>query len=311
MAGKETKISAKLTSLDWITILYILLSGLILVAGTGRLEHTGVHYLVRGVMLVLIWLIIRLEYKFPRQWTRALHQLYPLLFLSWFFPETDFLNNIFMDNLDPLIIHIEMAVFGFMPSMAFDNCCPQPWFSELMHLGYFSFYLILTFFAIYYYTKLPALFNRRVFVFFQSFYILYLIFALFPSAGPHYVLHPDESSVPGGYLFTHLMNTILFYGDRPTGAFPSSHIAMTWLVMYFFFKDQKKLFYGWLLPAVLLTFSTVYLKEHYVVDVIGGLLIFPLLNWSGNRIYSLFFANRRIAMEKVPLPKSPPVSPSI
>ena len=82
------------------------------------------------------------------------------------------------------------------------------------------------------------------------------------------------------------MGKILEYGDRPTGAFPSSHIGMTWLVMYFFFKDNRKIFFIWLVPAVLLTFSTVYIRAHYAIDVLAGFAIVPFFLWAGRFAYS-------------------------
>jgi len=287
MAGNRKYRNGRLTATDRITILYILLTTLLLVTGTGRLEHPAMHYLMRAVMIAFIGLVVYLEQEYEGRVTQALHALYPVLFLAYFFPETDYLNSLFMDTLDPAIIRLETGLFGFMPSVAFSACCPQPWVSEVMHAGYFSFYPIILFFAIYYYVKRPELFSRRMFVFFFAFYLFYLIFDFFPSSGPQYFLPPPANEVPPGYYITGLMNRILAVGDRPTGAFPSSHIGMTWLIMYFFYRDNRKLFYYWLLPAGVLTFATVYIKAHYAVDVLGGFLMVPFFVWAGRRAYQL------------------------
>jgi membrane-associated phospholipid phosphatase len=281
-----------------------------LLAGTGRLEHAGSHYLMRAMMIAFIGVIIYLEQEYKGRWTQALHALYPLLFLAYFFPETDYLNDLFLETLDPTIIRMELALFGFMPSMAFSACCPQPWFSEMMHAGYFSFYLIILFFAVYYYVKRPELFSQRMFVFFFAFYVFYLFFDLFPSAGPQYFFASPANEVPSGYFFTGLMNTILAAGDRPTGAFPSSHIGMTWLVMFFLYHDRRKLFYYWLIPALVLTFATVYIKAHYAVDVIGGFLIVPFFVWAGQKAYHLLRRHEIISEEET-VPESPVVPPLI
>ena len=277
-----------LNNVDRITILYVLLTTLLLILGSDQYENITQHYLTRLVMLLFIWLIIWLGKEFPGRVTYLFHHLYPLIFLSYFFPETDYLNNIFMTDLDPGIIRLELSIFGIMPSEVFSSYCSQAWFSELMHLGYFSFYLIITFFVGYYYIKLPELAEKRVFIFFLSFYLFYLIFIFSPSAGPQYFLPASDSNVPKGYLFTDIMKEILLYGDKPTGAFPSSHIGMTWLMMYFFFVDNRKVFLWWLIPALVLTFSTVYIKAHYAVDVLAGFLIVPLFIWLGDKVYNWF-----------------------
>ena len=304
MAGYRKYTNGRLTGTDKLTLLYITLTTLLLLAGIGRLEQTGSHFLMRVVMIAFIGVVLYLEQEYEGRWAQALHALYPLLFLMYFFPETDYLNDLFMDVLDPAIIHLETAVFGFMPSVAFSACCPQPWVSEIMHTGYFSFYLIIFFFAVYYYVKRPDLFPQRVFLFFFSFYVFYLIFDLFPSEGPQYFLAGSVPEVPRGYFMTRLMNDILLAGDRPTGAFPSSHIGMTWLIMYFFFHDRRRLFYYWLAPAVVLTLATVYIRAHYAMDVLGGFVMVPLLIWTGQKAWQRF---RRQAI--VPAGETVPESP--
>ncbi|HHJ09572.1 MAG TPA: phosphatase PAP2 family protein [Bacteroidetes bacterium] len=297
MDGNLRKIFSKYNPIDCITLLYIFLTTLLLIFGTGRYENTAEHYLVRSGMFIFIWLIVRLEEMFPGRMLRILHQLYPLLFLSYFYPETCYLHSIFPGVLDAGIIRLEVALFGFLPSEAFSRCCPQAWFSELMHFGYFSFYLIILFLVVWYYIKYPLLAGKKVFIFLFSFYIFYLIFIFFPSEGPQYFLPVPEKKVPAGCFFTGLMQKILLF-DRPTGAFPSSHIGITWLIMFFFFSDNRKIFCWWLVPAVLLTFATVYIKAHYVVDVIAGFLMVPPLVWSGNKIYDLFFATHTVPGEE-------------
>jgi len=288
MAGNPSLKRSGLNLTDRITILYIFITAILLVAGTGTYQDAVSHYIVRAGMLLFILLMASIAEKYPGRLTNTLHYLYPLIFISYFFKETDYLNNLFMDDMDPVIISFEKSFFGFMPSEAFSKCCPQAWFSELMHLGYFSFYLLMLFFIVYYTIKLPSLAAKRIFMFYQSFYIFYLIFIFFPSAGPQYFLPSSETVVPGGYFFTDIMNKILFYGDGLTGAFPSSHVGMTWLMMYFLFRDSRKIFFLWLIPAILLTFSTVYIKAHYAVDVIAGFLIVPGLIVSGKAVFNWY-----------------------
>ncbi len=310
MAGNVHKIFLKFNPIDRITLLYILLTSGLLIFGAGRYENTAEHYLVRIGMLILMGLIVRIEEIFPGRLFRILHQLYPLLFLSYFYPETYYLHSIFPEVLDPGIVRLEVALFGFLPSEAFNRCCPQAWFSELMHFGYFSFYLIILFFAVWYYVKAPFLAGKRIFTFLFSFFVFYLIFIFFPSEGPLYFLPASEGHVPEGYFFTGVMQKILLF-DRPTGAFPSSHIGMTWLMMYFFFSDNRKIFYGWLLPAVLLTFATVYIKAHYALDVIAGFLMVPLLVWSGSKVYDWFFATYTVPGEKPAVAETPRIPPFV
>jgi len=310
MAGYKKYRNGRLTATDKITLFYIISTAFLLIAGIGRLDHPASHFMMRAMMIAFIGVVLFLEQEYEGGWTRALHAFYPLLFLGYFFPETDYLNDLFFDTLDPAIIRLELALFGAMPSVSFSACCPWPWFSELMHAGYFSFYPVILFFAVYYFVKRPGLFQQRVFVFFFAFYLFYLIFDFFPSSGPQYFLPPPANEVPPGYYITGLMNRILAVGDRPTGAFPSSHIGMTWLIMYFFYRDSRRLFFFWLLPALVLTFATVYIKAHYAVDVLGGFLMVPVFVWGGQRVWLLLRRVETVTGEES-VPETPVVPPVI
>ncbi len=277
-----------LNLVDSITILYILATLILLMAGAGSYNDAASHYLVRIGMLLFVFLMAFTAKRYPGKLTDTLHYLYPFIFLSYFFRETDYLNNLFSDELDTTIIYLENRILGFMPSKAFSTCFPQAWVSELMHAGYFSYYFIMVFFVVYYTVKLPQLAAVRISTLYLSFYLFYLIFIFFPSAGPQYFLPPAEAVVPKGYFFTAVMNKILLYGDGATGAFPSSHVGITWLIMYFYYRDRKKLFYLWVVPALVLTLSTVYIKAHYAADVVAAFLIVPVFNRLGRIVYSWY-----------------------
>ncbi len=278
-----------LNNIDIITTLYILITAVILFAVAGVDDGSLSHYLIRAFMLIFIGAISYLSKSRNGKFVEFIHLIYPLAFLSYFFPETDYIGQFISTDHDNLLIGLEQLVFTTLPSEIFSVCCPWTWLNELMHLAYFSFYLIITFFVVYYHYKFPEKAGKRIFTFFLSFYLFYLFFIFFPSSGPQYFITSQGENIQNGYFFTALMGKILEYGDRPTGAFPSSHIGMTWLVMYFFFKDNRKLFFMWLVPAALLTLSTVYIRAHYAIDVLAGLTIVPLLLWAGRYTYSRLF----------------------
>ena len=275
-----------LNYIDIITTAYIFITAVILFAVAGVDDGSLSHYLIRALMLIFIVAISYLSKNRNGKFVEFIHLMYPLAFLSYFFPETDYIGQFISTDHDSLLIGLEQLLVSSLPSETFSACCPWAWLNELMHLAYFSFYFIITFFVVYYHYKFPGKAGERIFTFFLSFYLFYLFFIFFPSSGPQYFITSQGDNLQNGYFFTALMEKILEYGDRPTGAFPSSHIGMTWLVMYFFFKDNRKMFFMWLAPAVLLTLSTVYIRAHYAIDVLAGLAIVPFLLWAGRFTYS-------------------------
>ena len=73
--------------------------------------------------------------------------------------------------------------------------------------------------------------------------------------------------------------TLFYYNiDGVQNAFPSMHVSLitiTFLSLYFYWSKKYSLI---LLPLYLLTVSsTVFIKQHYVIDVVAGLLLGILL----------------------------------
>jgi len=59
-----------------------------------------------------------------------------------------------------------------------------------------------------------------------------------------------------------------------TDAFPSGHTAVALVTLFFAWKYQQRALFRVLVPAVsALIVSTVYLRYHYVIDVIAGVLL--------------------------------------
>ena len=283
---KNTSIKNKLQPADTATIIYILLTGLIIVAGWNKLRAPGMHLLLRGLALFVMYLLIRYADK-ANGLLYLLRNFYTILFLILWYPETDYLNNLLFDYFDPLVAAWEQALFGTQPSLIFAQHFNFRWFSELMSLGYFSFYLIIFFVLLAILRTRPNHFAYSLYLVVASFYVYYLVFIFFPVAGPQYYFKETVPRLPDGYLFSHLMHFIEQTAERPTAAFPSSHVGISLLMVWLAWKYVRKAFYYVLPFAVLLIISTVYLRAHYVIDVLAGGAAFPLLLLLGNKSYFL------------------------
>jgi membrane-associated phospholipid phosphatase len=71
-------------------------------------------------------------------------------------------------------------------------------------------------------------------------------------------------------LFETIHDTLNKLEVKTYDAFPSGHTELTLLVLYYAQRFHRRTFW-WILPAgSALIISTVYLRYHYVVDVIAG-----------------------------------------
>lgn len=65
--------------------------------------------------------------------------------------------------------------------------------------------------------------------------------------------------------------------------FPSGHTELTLTAIYLAFTLKAKIRWGLFVVGTLLIISTVYMRYHYVVDVMAGMLMFVFAVWSGKR----------------------------
>jgi membrane-associated phospholipid phosphatase len=128
---------------------------------------------------------------------------------------------------------------------------------------------------------------KAAFVLLFSFFCYYIFFILLPVVGPQFYLPSPENSIPYSWPFRAMLCFLQEMGEKATGAFPSSHVGITVIcLLILFFHQQRKLCYYLLPLAILLIVSTVYIKAHYLIDVLAGLLTAPLLYWLGTWVWA-------------------------
>jgi membrane-associated phospholipid phosphatase len=131
-----------------------------------------------------------------------------------------------------------------------------------------------------------------------GFYLSYIGYFALPGVGPRFTLHDFsalDTDLPGLWL-TPLLRGIINAGESipqshidavnvvQRDVFPSGHTELTIIVMALGFRYRTKA--RWLLLALgsLLIVATVYLRYHYVVDLIAGALLAWFTLWTGDKL---------------------------
>jgi len=98
-----------------------------------------------------------------------------------------------------------------------------------------------------------------------------IFFILLPTTN----IRPD---VPGDDIFSRLMR-LVYDLDSPTNLFPSIHCLVSWFCFIGIRKSKKIPFWYKAFScifAILVFLSTQFTKQHYLIDIIGGVLIAEL-----------------------------------
>jgi len=312
---KRVESSKGLFAVERISLIYNAITTILIVLLYSRMDHPGMMLVERAGIVVITFTLIYLYQKYPCRLSAFVRMAVQMSFLVYWYPDTFEFNRLF-PNLDHLFASAEQTLFGCQPALEFMNFCPSIWFSEPFNMGYFFYYPMIAIVVIYYFIFRFEWFEKVSFVMVTSFFIYYLIYIFVPVAGPQFyfpaigmdnvmienflsigdyfnhndVLLPGPNFDQG--LFYELVEASQEVGERPTAAFPSSHVGISTISMIMAWRVNKKLCYGLAPFYVLLCGATVYIQAHYLIDVFAGLIsavcIYMLSTW----MYKRWFASR-------------------
>lgn len=98
----------------------------------------------------------------------------------------------------------------------------------------------------------------------------FLGYTLLPAGGPYLEL-PDHFTTPlTGGAITAVCTAIVHWGSNRVDCFPCLHLAVSAFLLGFDFWHCRRRFYWLALPGVGIWISTLYLRQHYFVDLLGG-----------------------------------------
>lgn len=233
---------------------------------------------------------------------RFLRGFYPIPLYLGFYRETELINALVgIPRLDPPLIRADHALFGSQPSVELMAAAPNPVLSELLYAAYFSYYFMIVGLGAWLLWRDRPAFRHFVAVVSFSFYVCFAIYLFVPVVGPRLFFldsperdlfvqlygatPPPVPEAVQGWPFHGIMQFIYRNFEAQSAAFPSSHTAVSLVTTYFTWRYLPRLRWIHGIATALLIISTVYLRYHYVVDVLAGLFTAALLLPLGNLLY--------------------------
>ena len=308
---RREDVEVRFLAVEKLGLLYSLLTTVFIIIFYDRLDNPQGMLWNRFFILTGLFALIFVYTKFPSRFTVMLRIVVQMSLLTYWYPETFEFCRMF-PNLDHLFASAEFSIFGCQPALQFEQVLGSDFWREAFNLGYWLYFPMIALITFYYFFARPSDVERCTFIVLASFFIYYLVFFFVPVAGPQFYfpvigedaaaagvyselgsyfnLNPEISIAQEGKggFFTGLVNLAQATGERPTAAFPSSHVGISVTLMILAFKASRKLFFAMLPFVVLLCCATVYIKAHYLVDAIAGLFTGVAVYWFTSWLYERF-----------------------
>jgi membrane-associated phospholipid phosphatase len=190
---------------------------------------------------------------------------------------------------DAALISLDQRLFGFQASVALQRIVSPP-LTSWMEFAYIFHIINIPLVACFIYLRRSRERFREMMsgVLVISFFGL-LGYLLVPAIGPIYTLR-DQFTVPLSQPLAAVNRQIDFldFARIKRDVFPSLHAGISFVVWLYAYRNSRRLF--WILAPLILSLwvSTVYLRYHYLIDVVAGLALAPLCFLLANWLFKRF-----------------------
>ena len=198
-------------------------------------------------------------------------------------------------DVHPQIAAVEQWIFGGQPVLWMERYV-TPWRTDFFNFFYANFYLVApSVFLVLWFSGRHGQAREALLGTVICFYSGYVLYVLLPAAPPRLYfgsLGLFTVSLRGGPV-THFQEALfaMMPNHAARGAFPSLHAAVSCLSLYY-----ARRYCPWFFPFLLvfvvgLLVSTVYLRHHWVVDLIAGAALVPWVLWATPRFERFWLAH--------------------
>jgi len=269
---------------EWIALGYLGLSSVLITIFAENLAHPMRLIAMQAGVAVLILILCRVEagaaerthwlyesfsYRFWHFW----RHWYPHLFFLFCFEEMGRLVHLVNPGWeDAKLITFDRWLTGVNPSLWLEQFT-HPALTEFMQFSYFTYFIYLLILGgiLYYQRDFESYW--AVMTYSASGYVFgYVIATLFPVQSPWFTFAGQWHGELIGGPFTALINLIEKYGRVHGAAFPSQHVAGAVAALLGAWRHRRRLFWIFLPFVACMCVSTVYVRNHYVADVLAGML---------------------------------------
>jgi membrane-associated phospholipid phosphatase len=242
----------------------------------GRIQNGVLRLAVTALAVILFALFVHAKPWWSR--TSWIRDVMPFMFCIAIYTNLhDTIHFVNPHDVHGALIRIDQALFGVQPCVWAQRFY-SPLLTDFFSIGYMNYFLI----SVAVVTYLLVVGRReemRVALFgtIMCFYLGYFLYIAFPAAPPRLTLASQfVRDFSGGWITNAQQRLIDINPSSARGAFPSLHCAVTLITLIYAYRFKKALFLVLLPMGITLVLATVYLRHHYVIDILAGFALAPV-----------------------------------
>jgi len=306
---------------EWVAASYLGLSGLLMMIFAKNLPRAARLLSIHGGFIAAVLALAFFGRKSQpatedrtalARFLQAVRIWYPQAVFLFCFEELGALMHLTYGGWrDKWLLAFDRWLTGVYPAVWLAHIA-RPALTDFMHFAYLTYFFYLIILALILYFRGPdSRLGRDAnhFAFWSvmtgsmaAYAIGYTISIFFPIESPYFSLAALHLPPLHGGPFTFLSDLIERFGRVHGGAFPSEHVAGSFVALLGTWKYQRKLFWIYLPLFVCMCASTVYVRNHYIADVLAGLVTGAVGFWMGERLMRLPGANPELRNRRLKSP---------
>jgi membrane-associated phospholipid phosphatase len=215
------------------------------------------------------------EFSQPSKFQAVFRHWYPLVYVGLCYKEMSVLiPAIRKTDLDAKVAQLDYRIWGAYPTVWLERL-HNPWLTEFLQLAYTLFVpCVLLVAAVLWLQRRYPEFRCYAFIVSLGFLASYVGYFLVPVRGPRFFLaHLQHFKLYGVWLFGPMQRALDHLESAHYDCFPSGHTELTLIACWSSRRISMKLFGAYCVYSLLIVLATVYLRYHYTVDVLAGVIL--------------------------------------
>ena len=239
-------------------------------------------YIVMGCLLFVYQQIRVPWFDFPKRF----RQVYPVVYIAIIFDSLAYIvPHVQRWRADALLMRLDRMLLGVDPTVYLERYLNPLAVEAFVYVYILYFFLpFLLLWGLWRDRKYDEI-TRWACMITIALYSNYLLYVVFPAVGPSLHIAHATGKLPDVFLGRYVIAMLKVLESNKFDVFPSAHVNAALVTLYGFWRFHRRRTLPVAAAVLGIMVSTVYLRYHYVVDVLAGVILAAFAVLAGEVYY--------------------------